>query len=87
MYVFLLMKGVSSIQLFREKSTFPSISCRSYSHKIRWQWQPTETFQEMVRSAKKMFGAESTYSTVTQQGKKIYLPSLGQVSFSRVTYS
>lgn len=39
--MWLLMKGVSSIQPFREKGTFPSISCGSYSHKVRWQWQPT----------------------------------------------
>lgn len=87
MYVFLLMKGVSSIQPFREKGTFPSISCRSYSHKVRWQWQPThwgltrKPFKRWLEVQKKMFGAESTYSTVTQQGKKIYLSFFGSSQF------
>lgn len=47
---------------FQRKVPFPVYLVGVIVHKVRWQWQPTEPFQEMVRSAKKMFGAETTYN-------------------------
>lgn len=75
-YASLLMRrGV--IHLTFQKGTFASISCRSYSQKVRWQWKPTDTSHRNLsrndRSAKKkkkMFGTGKTFSIITQEGKK-----------------